>query len=92
MHRSLDGGDQRLRENPDWVAIIMVPQRPNSSNQGNCRAGRSPKSLKNKGFPAGIGYSSDLTGHYLNFLLGRSTLEIQEKTAELEALCVAQYE
>ena len=35
---------------------------------------------------------ADLTGHYLNSSLERRTVELQEKTAELEALCVAQYE
>ena len=34
----------------------------------------------------------DLTGHYLNSLLSRRTVELQENTAELEKLCVAQYE
>ena len=34
----------------------------------------------------------DLTGHYLNSILKRKTVELQEKTAELEALMVAQYE
>ena len=34
----------------------------------------------------------DLTGHYLNSILERRTVELQEKTAELESLLVAQYE
>lgn len=34
----------------------------------------------------------DLTGHYLNSVLEGKTEELQRKTAELEALCVAQYE
>ena len=34
----------------------------------------------------------DLTGHYLNSILERRTVDLQEKTAELQALCVAQYE
>jgi integrase len=37
-------------------------------------------------------WSVDLTGHYLNSILERRTVELQETTAELEALCVAQYE
>jgi len=34
----------------------------------------------------------DLTGHYLNSILERKTVDLQEKTAELEALWVAKYE
>ena len=34
----------------------------------------------------------DLTGHYLNSILDRRTVDLQEKTVELEALCVAQHE
>ncbi len=33
-----------------------------------------------------------LTGHYLNSILERRTVDLQEKAAELEALCVAQYD
>lgn len=32
----------------------------------------------------------EATGHYLNSILERKTVDLQEKTAELEALCVAQ--
>ena len=39
-----------------------------------------------------ISSSSKPTEHYLNSILERRTVELREKTAELEKLCVAQYE
>jgi hypothetical protein len=48
-------------------------------------------SFRRSGVGQGI-FVVDLTGHYLNSILERRTVELQEKTAELEKLCVAQYE
>ena len=44
------------------------------------------------GTPTDRTFLVDLTGHYLNSILERRTVELQQKTAELEALAVVQYE